>query len=80
MEGEITLNLSNTYKRQKKTDGSSDRHEAVKIGVVIKMGSERGTLAVEALHGRKVVGTAKIDYARSHIRRVISQSAGLLSI
>jgi len=79
LEGEITLNLSNTYKRQKKNDGSSTRHEAVKIGVVIKMGSERGTLTVEALHGRKVVGTTKIDYARSHTRRVISQSAGLLS-
>lgn len=77
-EGSITLNLSKTYKRSKGDDGNHLGHEAVNVGIVIKMGSEKGILVVEALHGKKVVGTAKIDYARTHARQPISQSAGLL--
>lgn len=77
-EGSIMLDLRKSYKRTKRNDGSHDGHEAIKVAIVFKMGSERGTLVVEALHGAKVVGTAKIDYARTHARHIVSQSAGLL--
>lgn len=77
-EGSITLDLCKTYKRSKRNDGGHDGHEAVKIGIVFKMGNQQGTLMVEALHGKKVVGVATIDYAKSHTYTVKSQSAGLL--
>lgn len=77
-EGEITLDLRDVLKRSKRNDGSNSGAEAVDIVIVFKMGNERGTIVVEALHGKKVVGTAKIDYARTHARQIVSQSAGLL--
>lgn len=77
-EGSINLDLNKTYKRSKHSDESDEGHEAIKITIVMKMGNERGTLMIEALHGTKVVGTAKINYARTHTRQIMSQSAGLL--
>lgn len=77
-EAWITLDLTSTHKRTRRDDGSHDNYEAVKIAIVFKMGDERGTLMVEALHGRKVLGTARIDYARAQARQIVSQSVDLL--
>lgn len=70
-EGTIQLDLSDLW------DIIANRlkaHEALRVDIVFKMGSERGTLVVEALHGRKVVGETTIDYSRTHARSVYSQS------
>lgn len=42
----------------------------------MKLGNEKGVLDVEARHNRKPVGTAKIDYGKTHIKRTV-RSAGL---
>lgn len=73
-EGTINLDLSKALKTPKRKGRPS---EAVVVAIVFKMGSERGTLVVEALHGRKLVGTATIDYAQTHARQVFSQAASI---
>lgn len=82
VEGEITLDLrealKDTIKTGKRKDGTHGGQEIVPIAIVFKMGSERGTIVVEAYHGKKMVGTAKINYAKTHARQIVSQSASLL--
>lgn len=57
-------------------DDGTDHDPAI-VKIVLKLASDRGVISVEALHNKTVVGRARIDYAKSSIRRV-AQSAGVL--
>lgn len=75
--GTIRLDLSRSFKRRKTDTNPNGGAEAAELKIVMKLGSERGVLAVEAMYNRTVVGTASIDYTRGHVRRA-ARSAGLL--
>lgn len=72
--GTIRLDIGRSYKRQAVSVNDAAKAD---IKIVIKLGSDRGVLVVEALHNRTVVGTASIDYTRSHIRKA-TQMPGLI--
>ena len=64
---EIHLKLHRSFKRQKKSESDlneEDEARAVQFRVVFKLGETQGTLKVLAMHHKKVVGKATIDYAR----------------
>lgn len=75
-QGKIYLDLSRSYEPPDASTDDHATHEPVPIKIVIRIGSEKGILFVEALHERSVVGTAKIDYGKTNARRAV-RSAGV---
>lgn len=70
-QGKIHLDLSKSYERPWLNTVVSGAYEPVPIGIVIKVGSEKGILIAEALYGKTVVGTARIDYTKTNARRPV---------
>lgn len=50
--------------------------QRAKFKVTVKLGNEKGVLVVEARHDGQTVGTAQIDYARTHVRRPVVRDTG----
>lgn len=74
-QGVIRMDLSKAFKKPKKCAG--DELQKADVRIVFKLGNERGVIIVEAVLGKTVVGTGRIDYARSHARQTV-QTPGLL--
>lgn len=62
-EGCITLDLTKAYEKLQDEDSGRNNGGALECDVFFKLGSDRGTLVVEAVHDGRVVGEANIEYA-----------------
>ena len=77
---DLTKAFGNRYKSPKKsknsTASSRGLEDAIHVNIVFTLGDKAGILLVQAMKGNKCVGTAKIDYGKTH-KRTNVKSAGL---
>jgi len=77
-EGNMTIELWRANKKQRGGDVVRNGHKKVGVKIVVKMGTDKGTLQVEAKNNRNVLGIAKIDYGKTHARQYRPRAPGAL--
>lgn len=76
--GVIKVDLSGVFpmtRKKLKTGAASSSTLQVEVSLNLRLGSAKGTLEIQAMHDRKKVGIATIEYGSSHQRRA-AQSGG----